>query len=161
MPRSPPPITTARAPRHAARAIDVAHVAERHHAGQICAGDGQAHGPRTGSKDELGEWQRRTVRQRDGARGHIDSGDAGAVAQGDAAVAPPRRGLERNVARRDLAGQHRRQQHAIISKPRLFTDHRDGVTAKRALGELFAQSRRRHAVADDDQRLAHSRAKSD
>jgi hypothetical protein len=27
-----------------------------------------------------------------------------------------------------------------ISKPRHFTDHRDGITAERTLGELFAQA---------------------
>jgi hypothetical protein len=27
-----------------------------------------------------------------------------------------------------------------ISKPRLFTDHRDGIVAERTLGELFAQA---------------------
>ena len=102
---------------------DVAHVAERHHAGQIGAGDGQANSPRTGGEDELGEWQRHAVRQAHGARGHVHGRHAGAVAQGDAAIAPPGRGLERNVVRRNLAGQHRRQQHAIVSKPRFLTDY--------------------------------------
>src|SRR5258708_3279606 len=54
-----------------------------------------------------------------------------------------------------FASQHRRKQHAIIGKPRLFTDHRDGITAERTLGELFAQAGSRHAVANDDERFAH------
>src|SRR5260370_37333319 len=52
-----------------------------------------------------------------------------------------------------FASQHRRKQHVIIGKPRLFTDHSDGITAERTLGELFAQAGSRHAVANDDKRF--------
>ena len=54
-----------------------------------------------------------------------------------------------------LAGQHRRQQHAIIGKPRLVADHRDGVTAKRDFRQFIDQTGGGHSVADDDQGFAH------
>jgi len=44
-------------------------------------------------------------------------------------------------------------------KQALFTDHRDGITAERTLGELFAQAGSRHAVANDDERFAHRNPK--
>jgi hypothetical protein len=48
-----------------------------------------------------------------------------------------------------------RQAAALHRSPRLhlFTDHRVVITAERRLGELFAQSGSRHAVADDDERF--------
>ena len=42
-----------------------------------------------------------------------------------------------------------------LSKPRLLTDYRDRVAAEGALSELFAQTRCRHAIADDDQGFTH------
>ena len=48
------------------------------------------------------------------ARFDIDRGRAAAIAQRDAAVAPPASRLQLDVRRRDLAGQHRRQQHAVV-----------------------------------------------
>src|ERR1700756_4661869 len=61
------------------------------------------------------------------------------------------------VARAHFPSQHRRKQHAIIGKPRLLTDHHDGITAERTLGEFFAQAGSCHAVANDDERFAHCR----
>src|SRR5262249_23569090 len=55
----------------------------------------------------------------------------------------------------DLLGQQRRQQHAIVGKPRLVADHGEGVATERALGQFLDQTRRGHAIADDDERLAH------
>src|SRR5258705_5762466 len=54
-----------------------------------------------------------------------------------------------------FASQHRRKQHAVIGKPRLFTDHSDGITAERTPGDVLAQEGSRHAVANDDERFAH------
>jgi hypothetical protein len=42
---------------------------------------------------------------------------------------------------------------------RPFTDHRDGITAERTLGELFAQAGSCYAVANDDERFAHRNPK--
>ena len=60
-----------------------------------------------------------------------------------------------DVVRGGLAGQHRRQQHAIIGEPRLVADHGDGVAAERDLGQFVDQTRGGHSVADDDQRFTH------
>ena len=65
------------------------------------------------------------------------------------------RRLEFDLGKGDLLRQERRQQHAIIGKPRLFPDDCQGVPAERALGQLFDQTRCGHAVADDDERLTH------
>ncbi len=55
----------------------------------------------------------------------------------------------------DLLGEQGRQQHPIVGEPRLLADDRDRVAAERPLGQLFDQACRRHAVADDDEGLAH------
>ena len=54
--------------------------------------------------------------------------------------------------------QHRREQHAVIGKLRLLADHGDRVAAERARGQFLDEPRRGHAVADDDERLAHRSA---
>ena len=54
-----------------------------------------------------------------------------------------------------LAGQHRRQQHAIIGEPRLVADDRNGVTAERDFCQLIDEPGSGHAVADHDQGFAH------
>src|SRR5262249_11438088 len=52
-------------------------------------------------------------------------------------------------------GQQRRQEHPIVSEPRLIADDGNRVAAERTLGQFLDQTRRGHAVADDDERLAH------
>ena len=91
------------------------------------------------------------------AAADIDLGGDAAIFQGDAAVAPPRGRPQLDVLRGGLAGQHRRQQHAIIGEPRLVADHGDGVAAERDLRQFVDQARSGHAVADDDKRFAHDR----
>ena len=135
--------------------VDVVDVAEGEHARQVHSGDRELDRLGAGRKDELGKRQPRAVRQRHFARGRIDRARAHAVAQGDAAVAPPSRRLELDIGEADLLGQQRREQHAIVGEPRLVADHGDGVATKCALGQFLDQTRRRHAIADDDERLAH------
>src|SRR6516225_2169242 len=135
--------------------VDVVDVAEGEHARQVHSGDGELHRLRAGGKDEFGKRQPRAVRQRHFARDRIDRARAHAVAQGDAAVAPPSRRFELDIGEADLLGQERREQHAIVGKPRLVADHGDGVAAERAFGQFLDQTRRGHAIADDDERFAH------
>src|SRR5262249_18374792 len=52
-------------------------------------------------------------------------------------------------------GQQRRQEPPIVSEPRLIADDGNRVAAERTLGQFLDQTRRGHAVADDDERLAH------
>ena len=70
-------------------------------------------------------------------------------------MAPPVGRPELDLVRAGLAGQHGREQHAIVGEPRLFADHGDRVAAERGLGELVDQTRGRHTVTDDDQRFTH------
>src|SRR5262245_22672948 len=135
--------------------VDVVDVAEGEHARRIHSGDGELDRLRAGRKDELGKRQSRAARQRHFARDGIDRGRAHAVAQGHAAVAPPSRWFELDIAEADLLGQQCRQEYPIVSEPRLVADDGNCVAAERALGQFLDQTRRGHAVADDDERLAH------
>ena len=54
-----------------------------------------------------------------------------------------------------LAGQHRREQYAVISQPRLVADDGDGVTSERSFRKFVDQARGGHSIADDDQRFTH------
>ena len=70
-------------------------------------------------------------------------------------VAPPLRGLQVDVVLVDVARKHRRKQHAVIGKTRLFADDRDRITPERLLRQFFDETRGGHAVSDDDERFAH------
>jgi hypothetical protein len=70
-------------------------------------------------------------------------------------VAPPSRRPKLDIGKTDLVGEQRRQQHAIVGKPRLVADDANRVATERADRELFNESSRCHAVADNDKRLAH------
>ncbi len=135
--------------------LDVIDITEGEDARQIDAGNGGFDRAGARRKDELGEGKLRTIRQRNLARQRIDRGRAHAIAQRHAAVAPPSRRLEFDFGEADLLRQQSRQQHAIIGKPRFLPDHRNGVAAERARGQFLDETCRGHAVADDDQRLAH------
>src|SRR5262245_32390216 len=52
-------------------------------------------------------------------------------------------------------GQQCRQEHPIVSEPRLIADDGNRVAAERTLGQFLDQTRRGHAVTDDDERLTH------
>ena len=63
-----------------------------------------------------------------------------------------RGGVKRDLGRRDLAGEHAREQHAVIGGLRLGAEERDRVAAGRARAARRRSAARRHAVADDRQR---------
>src|SRR4029450_5880361 len=104
---------------------------------------------------ELGEGKLPPVRQGYIARHRIDCGRSQAIAQRDTAVAPPPHGLELDLGEADLLREQRRQQDAIVSESWLVSDHCNGIAAERALGQFLDETHRGHAVADDDERLAH------
>ena len=136
---------------------DVADVAERDHARQCHAGDLRPDRLRAGGEHEPGEGQGLAVGERDRARGRVDRGRAAAIAQRDAAIAPPGLRLELDIRRCDLAGEHRGEQHAVVGEPRLLTDDGDRVAAERAGAQLVGEACGRHAVADHHKRFAHSK----
>jgi hypothetical protein len=125
------------------------------YAGEIGAGHVQPQRHRAGGKHQAGKPDALFIRDLEFAAADIDLGGDATIFQGDAAVAPPGSRPELDIVRRRLARQHRRQQHAVIGKPRLVADHGDGVATECALGQFLDQTRRGHAIADDDERLAH------
>ena len=110
--------------------IDVAAVAERMHAGEVGAGHVEPQRRRAGGQHQLRKRDAFVVLDLEFAAADVDLGGDAAIFQGDAAVAPPGRRPQLDVLRGGLAGQHRRQQHAIIGEPRLVADHGDGVAAQ-------------------------------
>lgn len=76
-------------------------------------------------------------------------------AQVDAVRTPPRIGLQFEVRFRHFAGKERGEQHAVVGRMRLGADDADVEAVGRPAAELFHQPGRRHAVADDDDALAH------
>ena len=135
--------------------VDVVDVAKGEDARQFHAGDAELDWLRARGKDELGKRKLLAAGKGDGACVRIDRGRTHAVAQCHAAVAPPSFRLELDVGEADFFCQQCRQQHPIVGEPRLLADHGDGMAAERALRQLFDETRRGHAVADDDERLAH------
>ena len=135
--------------------IDVAAVAKGMHAGEIGAGHVEPQRRRAGGQHQLGERDALVAGDLEFAAADIDLGGAATVFQRDAALAPPRRRPQFDILRRGFAGQHRGQQHAIVSEPRLVADHGDGVAAERHLRQFVDQTGGGHAIADNYQRFAH------
>src|SRR5436305_10590847 len=103
---------------------DIVDVSERYDSWQVHAGDCWSDRLRAGGEHELGELELRAVSKSDNARVRVDCGGAAAVAQRDAAVAPPALRLPFDIGGGNLTGEHRRQQHAAIGKSRLRADDR-------------------------------------
>ena len=105
-----------------------------------------------------GREQQRVVRghapivARDGFQLGIDVDDADAEAKPDVVVLIPLERVQRDLVRRPLAGEHRRQQDAVVVDVRLVTEHRDREL-RRVLQDLLDAGDARHAVADDDESL--------
>ena len=134
--------------------IDIAAVPEGMHAREIVARHVEPQRRRAGGEHQPRVLDTLVARDLQLIAADIDFRDAAAIFHGDAAVAPPAGWLQFDLMRGRLAGQHRRQQHAVIGQPRLVADHGDGVAAERRLDEFVDQARRRHSIADDDQRFA-------
>ncbi len=135
--------------------VDVPAVAKRIHSLEFGARHVEPQRHRARGKDQLRKRDALGIGDLEFAATDIDLGDGAAVFQCHAAIAPPVGGPEFDIVRGGIASQHRRQQHAIIGKPRLVADDGNGVAAERGLGEFIDQAGRRHSVAHDHQRFAH------
>ncbi|MNT88231.1 hypothetical protein D3C72_2287610 [compost metagenome] len=62
--------------------------------------------------------------------------------------------VQHDVRYRLLAGQHRREQDAVVVAVRLGPEHRDVVQVRGEPEQLFHSAHAGHAVADDDQARA-------
>ncbi len=122
---------------------------------KIRTGDRQPQRHRSGRKHKLRERHVRAIRKMHRTRGKIDRVRRAAIGDRDAAIAPPRSRLQFDLLRGRFTGQHRGQQHAVVGKPRLVTDHGDGIAAEGALRHFLDKARSRHAVSNDDKRFAH------
>ncbi|MCY1298590.1 hypothetical protein D9M70_480840 [compost metagenome] len=69
----------------------------------------------------------------------------------DAVLFVPLARVEHDVRHRLLAGQHRRQQDAVVVAVRLGAEHRDVVQVRGELEQFLDGAHAGHAVADDDQ----------
>ena len=122
--------------RRSAQARQVGEVAESDDPGQIGAGNGQANGRRTGGEDDAVEGQRAAVGEaRDPAR-EVERRNRDASHQPDART--PAGIVEREFGVVDLAGQRRRQQHAVVGRVGLGADQRHVVAAWRTGHQLVA-----------------------
>ena len=94
----------------------------------------------------------------DGLLRRIDVGHPHADAQPDAVLPVPVERVERDLVGRLLAGEHRRQQDAVVVDVGLVAEDRD-VELRRVLEDLLDAGHAGHAVADDDERsLAAARS---
>ena len=123
--------------------FDVGGVAEGVHAAELDAGDRRQQRARAGGDDQFFVSDVLAVGQHDGSAGGIEGARRASVAQGDAMVAPPGGRFQADVGRAHLAGEHRRQQHAVIGKARLLADDGDRVPSSAS----FASSSTRRAAA--------------
>ena len=103
-------------------------------------------------------WRAAARRRRDAAVGRrdrllhrIDVGDPRPDAQLDAVLAIPVERVQRDLVGRLLAGQHRRQQDAVVVDVGFVAEDRD-VELRRVLQDLLDAGDAGHAVADDDER---------
>ncbi|MOA60245.1 hypothetical protein D3C78_1850720 [compost metagenome] len=68
--------------------------------------------------------------------------------QGNAVLGIPVDVVEHDFRQRLLAGQHRRQQDAVVVGVRFGTEHGDVVQLRGQLEQLFQRAHPGHAVAD-------------
>jgi hypothetical protein len=101
--------------------------------------------------------RRRAVGGRDRLRGGVDVDDARPQAQVDAARAVPVERVEDDVVGGLLAGQHRREQHAVVVDVRLVAE--DGDVEVGLVGEhVLEAGHAGHAVAHEDQPCTRRRS---
>ena len=81
----------------------------------------------------------------------VHLGDLPAGVQGDVVVGVPVPGVEHDLVQRLLAGQHRRQQDAVVVGVGLGAEDRDVVQVGGDLQQLFERAHAGHAVADHHQ----------
>ena len=124
--------------------------AEREHAVLVEPFDGRHPGGAAGREEQGVEGGHGAVLRRHGLRDRVDVRDAAADAQLDVVALVPFDRVERDVIRRLLAGQHRREQDPVVVDVCLVAEDRH-VEPRRMLEDLLHAGHACHAVADDDQ----------
>jgi ABC-type molybdate transport system ATPase subunit len=124
--------------------------AERVHALRIEPCDRRHPRRAPGGEQQRVERRHAAVVCRDGLVLGVGVGHPDSDAQTDAMALVPLQGIERDVVGRLLAGQHRREQNAVVVDVRLVAEDGD-LKARGVLQDLFDAGDARHAVADHDE----------
>ena len=131
--------------------LGVGNVAVGEHAVQVLAGNRQHEGigarrqdqPVVGHADGLAIGPRRMHH----APGAVDFRHRAAGVQGDAVVLIPGPVVEHDLLQGLLAGQHGREQDAVVVGVWLGAEHRDVIEIGRELEQLLQRAHARHAIA--------------
>ncbi len=135
--------------------VHVLDVAEPDHAGQIAARHGDDDGRGAGRQDQAVVARRAAVGRVHHPPRPVDLHRLAAFVQGDAVVRVPALVVEHDLLQRLLAGEHRREQDAVVVAAGLGAEYGDVVDIGRDLQELLQRAHARHAVADQNQFLFH------
>src|SRR5690606_5551122 len=133
---------------HGAGVVDVA-VADD--ALQVLAGDRQDERHRTGGQQQAVVLGLGAVGRHHPAAHAVEPGELLAQVEGDAVVRVPGQRIEHDVVEVLLAGQHRRQQDAVVVGMRRGAEHRDVVHRGHQLQQLLERADAGHAVAHHHQ----------
>ena len=137
--------------------LEVVEIAEGDDAGQAVAGNRQPHGLRSRRQHEAVVGETRAGRQHHLAPCRPQRRGLHATDELRARLPVPVAGPQLGVACRALAGQHARQQHAVVGQPRLPADQHDLELAGAQRAKLLGQLDGRHAGAEHHQPLAFAR----
>jgi hypothetical protein len=133
--------------------VDVVDVTEADHARQLVPRHGDDEGFRAGRDEQPVVSDREARRGVHDALLAVDAHHRVARVEQDAVGVVPCARVEHDVVHRLLAGQHGRQQDAVVVTVRFGAEHGDAVHVGCQLEQLLDGPHARHAVADDDQRL--------
>ena len=135
--------------------LGIGDVAVGQHALQVLAGDGQDEGPGARRHDQavvLGAGGLALgIDRMHRAPGPVDGRHGIAGVQQDMVVLVPGPVVEHDIAERLLAGQHRRQQNAVVVGMRLGAEDRDVVQIGGNGQQLFQRTHACHSVTNHDQ----------
>ena len=135
--------------------LGVGNVAVGQHALQVLAGNGQDEGLGAGRHDQpvvLGAGVLALgIDRMHGASGPVDGRHGIAGVQQDMVVLVPGPVVEHDIAERLLAGEHGRQQNAVVVGMRLGAEDRDVVQIGGNGQQLFQRTHACHSVTNHDQ----------
>ena len=133
--------------------LGIGDVAIAQHARQIAAGNRRYEWRRTGGD------QQAIIGGFVAVFGHhplayaVDARDLFAGVQRDAVIAIPIQVVEHDLGHRHLAGQHGRQQNAVVVAIGLGAEHGYVIGLGRQLEQFFQRAHAGHAVTDEDEFL--------
>ncbi len=134
--------------------FNIVDVAKADHARQVMPRHGQDEGVGAGGDEQPVVVRGRAVVGDDAPPDTVNVGNRLAGLQPDAALGIPRPVVEHDFRQRLLAGQHRRQQDAVVVAVRLGAEHGDVVKLGRDRQQLLDGAHARHAVTDQYQSLS-------